>query len=298
MEKVTVFYRMPTKDCPLAVSYYAPVFIAKEAYYPQVNEGLCITFVQRGHAEIYTKGRSYLLRSGDIFILPPRQLHTFRTATMDTRYIYMSVLPQFWDLPADHFFRRDFWAPLFSGQLQLPDLIQSDHPLHAPLTQSLSQLDAKKEGSPGYSAQLFSAVSNLCAGLMPYCTQLSQSATGRSSAETAVLTCLDYIKTHYREKVQLQELADHTHLHPNYLCAVFKEHTGRTVFEYLERYRIRKATQLLRGSGVSVAHVAESCGFGSVSFFSRKFRALVGMSPLQYRKHYAATQSESDFADI
>lgn len=297
MEKVHSYYRHSSPDCPLTVSYYAPVSVATEPYYPQSNDGLSITYMQSGQVEIFTKGHSHILSEGDIFILPPRQLHTFRTMTMDTRYVFLSVLPQLLALPEEHFFQRDFVTPLFAGQLQIPDLIPPSDPLHPQLLAFLQVLDQKKEGTVEYTAQLFAAVVSICACLMPRCTPVSpKEAMDRQ--EDTTLACLEYIRKHYSEKVTLQELADHVHLHPNYLCALFKEQTGKTVFDYLDRYRIRRAARLLSSTSLPVSRIAENCGFGSVSFFSRKFRALLGMSPLQYRKLYAAVQSETNFVDI
>lgn len=298
MAKISSFYRQASPDCPLAVSYFAPVAVAKEPYYPQSNDGFCITFMQAGQVEIFTKGRSHILTAGDIFLLPPHQLHTFRTMTMDTRYLFLSIFPQLLALPESHFFQRDFATPLFAGQLQVPELIRSGDPLHPALSAALQPLDRRREGSAEYSAQLFAAAVSFCAALMPHCTPISPKEAADRQENTA-LACLEYIRKHYREKVTLQDVADHVHLHPNYLCALFREQTGKTVFEYLDRYRIRRAARLLSSSSLSVTQIAESCGFGSVSFFSRKFRSLIGMSPIQYRKQYAsAVQQEEDSSDI
>ena len=297
MEKIRSFYRNATPDCPMTVSYYAPVAIAREPYYPQNNDGLSIILMQSGLVELFTKGRNRILSAGDIFLIPPRQLHTFRTMTMDTRYIFLSILPQMLTMPEEHFFQRDFVQPLFSGRLLLPELIRPDDPLYPALLAPLQTLDMGKEGTPGYTPQVFAAVIAFCTTLMPHCTPVSPKEVTDKQESTA-LACLEYIRKHYREKITLQQLADHVHLHPNYLCALFKEQTGRTVFEYLDRYRVRRATRLLRSSSLAVARIAESCGFGSVSFFSRKFRSLIGMSPMQYRKHYASAAGQEDLTDI
>ena len=296
MEKVRSFYRHQSPDCPLAISYYAPVAVAREPYYPQSNGGFSITLMQAGQVEIFTKGRSHILSAGDIFLLPPRQLHTFRTMTMDTRYIFLSVFPQLLALPEEHFFQRDFVKPLFSGQLLLPELIRPGDALYPALHSALQVPDINKEGTQGYTAQLFAAVVSLCAALLPYCTPVSPKEAADRQEDTA-LACLEYIRRHYAEKITLQQLADQVHLHPNYLCALFKEQTGKTVFEYLDRYRVRRAARLLSSTALSVAAIAERCGFGSVSFFSRKFRALMGMSPMQYRKHYASAAGREDPSD-
>ena len=298
MEKVRAYYRNATPDCPVIVSYFAPVQLAQEPSHPQVSHNLTVTLMKAGQVELYTKGARQILTAGDISIIPPEQLFTFRTMTMDTRYIFLSISPQFIQLPEGHFFRRDFTDPLFGGQLQLPELIRPGDPAHGALSAALQPLNQQKEGTPEYTAQLFAAVMAFCAALRPHCTRLDQPQTPNDRAEDAVLACIAYMKAHFREKITLQALADHVHLHPNYLCALFRDTTGRTVFEYLTRFRIRYASRQLSSTTLSVAQVAEKSGFGSVSFFCRKFRAIAGYSPLQYRKLFAsAAQQEPETAE-
>lgn len=298
MEKVNGFYRLPTKNFPLGISYYTPLQIADAPYYPQSSPNLDVTIMQQGQVDIYTNGSAHILGPGDIFILPPQQLYTFRTVTMDTRYIFLSIPQKLIQLPEDHFFRKEFTDPLYSGQLHVPELIRPTDPLYPILSAPLQVLDRKKEGTPEYTAQLFAAVISFCICLMPHCTPLTPKEQANNSIQNTVLACIDYIRNHYSQQIKLQAVADHVHLHPNYLCSLFKEHTGKTVFEYLERYRVRRAVHLLRSTNLPVPQIAERCGFNSISFFSRKFRSLTGFSPSQYRKHYATIPPETVSEDI
>ena len=77
------------------------------------------------------------------------------------------------------------------------------------------------------------------------------------------------------------------HLHPNYVCAVFKKATGISFFEHLSRYRINRAARFLRSTKDPVNEIAERCGFHSASFFCRKFAQYYGMSPSAYRKNFS-----------
>jgi two-component system response regulator YesN len=79
-------------------------------------------------------------------------------------------------------------------------------------------------------------------------------------------------------------LAAHVHLHPNYLCALFKEHTGERIFDYLTRVRVDTAAAILRREDISVSRLAEQTGFPSESLFYQKFRQQMGMSPKAYRR--------------
>ena len=49
-----------------------------------------------------------------------------------------------------------------------------------------------------------------------------------------------------------------------------------------DQLRINYACDLLRSGLYTVSHTAERCGFESVAFFSRQFKAYMGVSPSAY----------------
>lgn len=67
-------------------------------------------------------------------------------------------------------------------------------------------------------------------------------------------------------------------------CRYFKKQSGQTISDYLLRYRIHKSMYLLEETDSTIARVAQSCGFSSQSYYTRRFRELTGMTPKQYRQ--------------
>jgi AraC-like DNA-binding protein len=60
--------------------------------------------------------------------------------------------------------------------------------------------------------------------------------------------------------------------------------TGQKPTEFIRTIRLRRAAELLREGRMTVTEVSDATGFSSVSYFSRCFRALFGVSPLQFGK--------------
>ncbi len=83
---------------------------------------------------------------------------------------------------------------------------------------------------------------------------------------------------------RLQEWAQRLRLSPNYLCRIFKERTGLSLFDYIARRRVQRAMILLRGSDRRILDIALECGFRDLSYFNRKFAALAGLPPGAYRQ--------------
>lgn len=69
----------------------------------------------------------------------------------------------------------------------------------------------------------------------------------------------------------------------------FKAATGLTPGEAILRRQLEEARRLLTGTRLAVTVVAEKCGFGSSSDFSRRFRVLEGMSPTEFRRQATAS---------
>lgn len=92
-----------------------------------------------------------------------------------------------------------------------------------------------------------------------------------------------YISYNWYKKTNLAEIAAAAHLSPSYSSAIFKKTVGVSVSDYITDIRIVRACEMLKFSSESVAKIAEKTGFCDIFYFSRTFRKIKGMSPLQYR---------------
>jgi transcriptional regulator GlxA family with amidase domain len=95
----------------------------------------------------------------------------------------------------------------------------------------------------------------------------------------------------------LGELASRLGTHEKRLSRVFREHTGRSVFEFVREARLAKARRLLCESALSVEEVAHAVGFSGAANFSTAFRERFGASPTRYRSAStanAAADSKSE----
>ncbi|WP_295983276.1 DNA-binding response regulator [uncultured Variovorax sp.] len=82
----------------------------------------------------------------------------------------------------------------------------------------------------------------------------------------------------------LPVLAASVGTHEKRLSRVFKEQTGRTVFEFAREARLAEAQRLLAGSALSVEEVALAVGFSGAANFSTAFRERYGNTPTAFRQ--------------
>lgn len=93
-----------------------------------------------------------------------------------------------------------------------------------------------------------------------------------------------YIAQHFHEPIRLQDTADAAGLSLAYFSTLFHEKTGERFSDYLNRFRILKAKELLADMSLKVVAVSLQCGFQDPRYFARLFKELEGMTPTQYRR--------------
>ncbi|MBE6768098.1 MAG: helix-turn-helix domain-containing protein [Ruminococcaceae bacterium] len=108
---------------------------------------------------------------------------------------------------------------------------------------------------------------------------------GEDTPETVnavVEEALEYIDTHFAEKLTLRELAAKGFYSADHLSRLLKQACGESFSEYLKRRRIDRAAQLLAAGGASVADVMAQCGYNDPKLFYRHFKERHGVSPRKF----------------
>ena len=95
---------------------------------------------------------------------------------------------------------------------------------------------------------------------------------------------LNYIKEHLTEELNLEKVAKSQSLSPVYFHSTFKRAIGKTLRDYIEEQRIKKAINLLLTTNLSLTQIAFDCGFSSQSYFSYVFKRRMNVTPREYVK--------------
>ena len=99
-----------------------------------------------------------------------------------------------------------------------------------------------------------------------------------------VMEAMDYIGQHFSDPgVGVAAIAEYLGISEGHLSHLFKKETDYTLLNYLTRYRMHRAMELLRDCRVKIYEVAEAVGYRDVTHFSSTFKKLVGMSPSEYQ---------------
>ena len=95
---------------------------------------------------------------------------------------------------------------------------------------------------------------------------------------------LQKIFNDYSQPITIDELSELCNISKYHFCRIFKKHMGMTVTQYIINYRISLADSMLKDENQSIKNIAETCGFGDVSYFYQCYKRIKGTSPSKARK--------------
>lgn len=207
-------------------------------------------------------------------------------------------------IPAGSTSRWDIYQPMNIIQLYLPDAtiarvaIEADiatpadlleRTAHPDLVTSRLLVSAAEavEGNGTLDTLFRQQLSDLLA------TRLLSAHTGRTSvyqpalgglAPTVLTRAIERLRSDIDADVSLAALASDSGLSRFHFCRAFKTSTGLSPHNWLRRYRLEQAMNMLRDTDSSVATVAASLGYASQTAFAAAFRKLTGETPSDWRR--------------
>ena len=103
------------------------------------------------------------------------------------------------------------------------------------------------------------------------------------SSNALIKKVTEYINKNYNNIKGIEDTASHFFVNKSYLCRTFKKTIGIPFVTYLNKLRVKKATELLISTNKEITEIAELCGFNSTAYFCNIFKSELGISPLAYR---------------
>jgi len=226
------------------------------------------------------------LSHGDVFILPPDVPHYIKVEEGKVDFYSLSFMPELF-LGAGEKNRivtdflntlkneaRDSLQPKIT--LAYEDMAFAEPIFHRMLSEHQSDRAGKSEMIKSCLQVLLSLVAGI---------YFEEKATSLSPEENKnyVLYCIEYMENHYDEDITLSRMVQLSAMSKSSFSDLFRKVTGTTFKDYLNRYRVRKAEELIRaGEKNYVASVR--VGYRDFSTFYRNFLKYTGLSPMEYRK--------------
>ncbi|HEX7057581.1 MAG TPA: response regulator [Bacilli bacterium] len=114
------------------------------------------------------------------------------------------------------------------------------------------------------------------------------------SSRALIEKAREFIASRYYYDMSVDEAAEFVGLSCSYFCVLFKQETGLTFLEYLTKYRIEKACEILRNPDVKVYQIGPLVGYQDARYFTQVFKKIIGLTPTEYRvKSYGSAGAAS-----
>ncbi|MDD3140476.1 MAG: diguanylate cyclase [Lachnospiraceae bacterium] len=110
------------------------------------------------------------------------------------------------------------------------------------------------------------------------------SINNKRNHSKAIRQVLEYIQTHFFEKITLEHLATHTQLSTFYLSNLIKKETGLVLTDNINKFRIEKSKEFLLHTNLSILEISHHVGFNYQNHFASVFKKFTGFSPSEFRK--------------
>ena len=291
MESLRNYMQRGTPDCPIDVycSTRGPHHRIFTHWHPELE----ILLVEKGSTTYRLDKQTVTLYPGDILIIAPNAIHGQQACTPVNNVWSMVITPEAITMPPTHIFQKEFVEPLLQDRLIMPTVLHPGDDAHTALLPHVQRLRSCWIYMDNYKMNRFSVAMAICTALLPFCRVMEGHSLSGGQNHRAIRDCMRYIHRNYPQHITVASLAELVHLQPNYLCALFKEHTGQTIMEHLTRIRVDAAAYLLRNSDLPMGRIAELSGFRSESVYFTRFKALMGMTPKAYRKQQLQQTTDS-----
>lgn len=233
-----------------------------------------------GTLNLSVNNKDYELKKGNVAVINSALVH----GAKPTECVYECIVfkPEGFFSPTHQ--TRNFCNELLSGNILLNTVYKDDSDIICAADKLFTAL---KENHNYYQIEAISALYGFFGIIMKKGSYKNHINLPFSACDKKILKlkkALYYIRKNYNNQISLEDIAASAGMSPKYFCSVFKELTAQTPFEYLNNYRLERASQKLSETDNSVTDIAFSCGFNDLSYFIKAFKARTGTTPAKYRK--------------
>lgn len=101
---------------------------------------------------------------------------------------------------------------------------------------------------------------------------------------TRILKVHEFLIENYKKEISVELCATLVNMTIPSFCRFFKNETGYTFTNYLNKIRIDFAKKLLANTNIQIKEISFECGYNSVPYFNKQFKKIEGISPFSFRK--------------
>ena len=228
------------------------------------HKSIELIYVIEGGGIAYADQKKYTVKTGDVFISFPNQIHYYLYSATGK---YMVAI-----------FSPDM---LFEMREQLYNCLPESNVFNVKNIPNLENLLTQIVNFNGEYRETMeiALIGQIMASVMPCCQLKSRIKTNSSNLQLI----LNYCSSNFKDDITLENVAEAVHISKFHISHLINSKLGMNFNNYLNSIRINHACDLLNESNKKIADISEETGFGSIRSFNRAFKSVMNMTPAEYR---------------
>lgn len=244
-----------------------------------------IIYLHHGEIEVELENIKYDLKSGDLLLIKPLELHLIRNKN-NIHLVIIYFKPEFisYGKNRSFFLKLDFLSGENTKQIyKLKKAIDDD------IIYSIFNLHKEYVSKKFTSALMIKAdILNLLSWITRNSKELTygSDATSSHSRQNKIKSVINYVNQNYRENISLQEMSELFNISYTYLSKEFKRLTHMNFNTYLNKIRTDNSKFLLKTTTLTIAEISQRVGYSGQSYYTEQFTLLNNISPLKFRDQF------------
>lgn len=260
------------------------------ALYLHCHPEMELFYLDEGDLDFYIEDRVYYLKEGSAMFIPPGLLHSalkkygtkcsFHAVVFSRDMILMDELPPY----CERYFTPVYVRPYEC--IKVFDVTVTEPENESVLNLIRHVISFINTNVRECELSIRGALLMIWQSMYNMHIKNVQNNSPSPKAHSMMIECFDYIKEHYNENITLADLSYRAGMSEGHFCRVFKDLTGFSPFNYINRLRISKSLELLTDTDKKISEIASICGYNNISYFNRTFGKTMHESPSEYRRHF------------
>ena len=233
-----------------------------------------------GNMSYNVNGNHLLLQTGDGLFVNSRSFHYgYSDAHTDCSFICIILSAEL--LSANEYFKTNCINPLMQNSKFPFQKLASTIPWQNNILNDISELYTVNCNKlcPFHIIQKFAHILDIL-----FQNMNSSPAYEQDNEDIQAITAMiGFVQKHYQDKIILKDISDVGNCGKTKCTALFQKYLSMSPIAFLNHYRLKKASLLLRSTSMSITEISYTCGFSGTSYFCELFHKYYDITPGAYR---------------
>ena len=250
------------------------------------HDHLEFLFVQSGEGVFECDFVPYQVKPGDLIVVNSGELHSGYTLSPGFSYYCIIVDPTLIQSSFTDLCDIKYISPITQNLIQFNNRISEDTVIIESINRIISE---HEQQSIGYELSIKAEIYRALVLLIRKETRETLSSDAYKVRQNELLRLgpvLKYIEENYNEKLNGEQLANLVNISYYHFCRLFKQATGKTVTEYINKVRIKNSIDMLNNTNLNITEISLATGFTDINYFIRLFKTYIGITPLVFRSQH------------